>query len=99
MEKSNFFTDVKTFKTIDRFRISYIVVSIFAFILTEVGRKIYRPYIYNNEINDFGIADSIGNTGGIIVQIFFTLAVLNSPKTKAYRIFIFLVFGYIFYEM
>ena len=70
-----------------------------SFVLTETGRYLYRPYIYNNKINDFGIADSIGNSGGIIVQIFFSLALVNSTKKKGVRLIGFLTFGFIFYEI
>ncbi len=79
---SNFFTDKDAIKTIDIFRIIYFIVAIIAFLVTETGRYIYRPFIYQNGINDFGIADSIGNLGGIIVQIFLMLSILNSHPKK-----------------
>jgi hypothetical protein len=60
---NNFFTDKNAIKTIDLFRIIYLVIAVFAFLITEAGRNIYRPFIYENAINDFGIADSIGNSG------------------------------------
>ena len=41
----------------------------------------------------------MGNSGGIIVQIFFGLAVLNSPKNKAPQLIGFFTFGYIAYEL
>ena len=59
---------------------------------------VYRPYIYGNGINDFGIADSIGNSGGIIVQIFFGLLIFNSPRAEGLRLIVFLTLGYILYE-
>jgi len=93
------FTNSNAIKTIDQFRIAYCVITIWAFLITEAGRNIYRPYIYANNINDFGIADSIGNLGGIIVQIFFVLTILNSPKLKAYSGFILMIGGYILYEV
>ena len=96
--QTNFFTDENTFKTIDTFRIVYLITAVLWFFITEAGRTIYRPFIYENNINDYGIADSIGNSGGIIVQIFFMLAVLNSPKKKAFRIMGFVIIGYILYE-
>ena len=34
------------------------------FILTEAGREIYRPYAYQNDLNDFGFADVVGNLLG-----------------------------------
>ncbi len=98
-KSNNFFTDKISFKTIDTFRITYFVVFILTFVLTEIGRYVYRPYIYSNNIGDFGIADSIGNSGGIIVQIFFGLTILNPPKSKAFRLIIFLTFGYVVYEI
>lgn len=97
--KSNFLTDENSLKTIDRHRIIYVFVAILFFFITEVGRHVYRPYIYENDINDYGIADSIGNLGGIVVQIFFSLAILNSPGKKAFNLIFFLMIGYIIYEI
>ncbi len=70
-----------------------------SFFLTEIGRKIYRPFIYENDINDFGLADSVGNSGGIIVQIFFGLTILNSSYKKGFRLIGLFVIGYILYEV
>ena len=67
--------------------------------MTEVGRYVYRPYIYDSGINDYGIADSMGNLGGIVVQVFFSLAILNAQKQRAFNVIGFLVFGYIIYEI
>ena len=41
----------------------------------------------------------MGNLGGIVVQIFFMLAVLNSTTKKGFRIIGFIIIGYIFYEI
>ncbi len=96
---STFFTDKEHLRTIDVRRIAYFVTFVFSFIMTEIGRYYYRPYIYENNINDLGIADSIGNLGGIVVQIFFGLLLLNSSKKKGFRVIVFFVVGYIFYEI
>jgi len=96
---NNFFTDKASIKTIDSKRIIYFVIAVIFFFLTEIGRNIYRPFIYTNNINDYGIADSIGNSGGIIVQIFFSLVLLNSPSKKVFNVIGFIVFGYILYEI
>jgi hypothetical protein len=93
------FTDREAFRTIDLFRLLYAVTAVVAFLLTEAGRNVYRPYIYEHGINDLGIADSMGNLGGIVVQIFFSLAILNSQKKKAFNVIGFLVAGYILYEI
>lgn len=92
------FTDSESLRTIDTRRIIYLLIAVVFFVLTELGRNVYRPYIYSNNIDDFGLADSIGNLGGIVVQIFFSLAILNSPLTKAWRVIGFIVIGYIIYE-
>ena len=100
MEKNNnFFTDKESIKTIDSKRIIYFLIAVLFFFLTEIGRNIYRPFIYSNNIDDYGIADSIGNSGGIIVQIFFMLAILNSPRKKVFHVIGFIVIGYILYEI
>jgi len=95
----NFFSSKEQFKTIDTLRIIYFLSFILAFGLTEIGREIYRPFIYNNNINDLGIADSIGNLGGIVAQVFLMLVILNSTKKKGIRLIVFIVCGYILYEI
>lgn len=89
--KNNFFLDKENIRRLDTFRIIYFVMFLLSFVLTEIGRYVYRPYIYENNINDFGIADSMGNLGGIIVQIFFGLTVFNSTKKKGLRLISFFI--------
>jgi uncharacterized membrane protein len=79
-------------------RLVFLLVAAFAFALTEFGRFVYRPYIRRGGIDDFGLADSIGNLGGIVVQIFFTIAVVNATRVQSYRLAVFLSAGYIAYE-
>jgi len=97
-KKSNIFTDPDSLRTIDVKRLVYLVTGGMMFLITEFGRFVYRPYIYQNNIHDFGLADSIGNLGGIVVQIFVMLAVFNSPYKKGFNLIIFLTAGYILYE-
>ena len=97
--KNNFFLNKEKIKTIDLFRIIYFLTFLIAFALTEFGRYVYRPFIYENNINDFGIADSMGNLGGIIVQLFFGLTIFNSTRKKGLRLIAFFVLGYILYEI
>ena len=49
-------------------------------------------------MNDLGLADCIGNLGGIGVQIFLGLAILNSTRQQSYRMAVFFSLGYIVYE-
>jgi uncharacterized membrane protein len=93
------FTSEEPLRRIDTRRIVYLIIFILSFIVTEFGRHVYRPIIYRNNINDFGLADSIGNMGGIIVQVFFGLALLNSDYKQGFRVIGFLTTGYIIYEI
>ncbi len=97
--QKNFFFDKEKIRTIDTFRVIYFIIFLISFCLTEIGRYIYRPYIYENNIIDYGIADSMGNSGGIIVQIFFGLFIFNSTKIKGLRLISFFTLGYILYEL
>ncbi len=99
MKSGNYFFDREKFRTIDTLRVMYFIVFLLSFAITEIGRSFYRPYIYSNNIQDFGIADSIGNLGGIVVQIFFGLTILNPNREKGIRIIVFFVLGYILYEI
>ena len=96
---NHFLLDKENIRIIDTFRIIYFVTFLFSFGLSEIGRYIYRPFIYENNINDYGIADSMGNLGGIIVQLFFGLTIFNSTKIKGLRLISFLILGYILYEI
>ena len=97
--RNNFFLDKDNFRIIDKLRIYYSILFIVSYGLTEIGRYVYRPFIYDNHINDFGIADSIGNSGGILAQIFFGLMIINPSKKKGIRLIAFFSFGYILYEI
>ena len=95
----NYFIDTERLKKFDTLRLTYFVTFLLSFALTEIGRYIYRPYIYENNINDFGLADSMGNLGGIVVQIFFGLSILNPLRKKGIRLISFFTIGYIVYEV
>jgi len=69
------------------------------FILTEIGREIYRPYIYQNELNDFGLADVIGNLLGTVAIIFFCLGVNHANRVQSIRIIAFVTVGVTIYEL
>jgi len=97
-DPGDFFTDRNAIRKIDTFRIVYLATAVVWFFITEAGRFVWRPFVNANNINDFGLADSVGNWGGIVVQIFFMLAVMNSPRRKSYRVIAFVTVGYIAYE-
>jgi hypothetical protein len=77
----------------------YFVTFAFFFILTEIGREIYRPYVYQNGINDFGFADVIGNLLGTVAVIFFCLGVSHANRVQSIRGVIFSIVGITIYEL
>ncbi len=79
-------------------RLAFLVLGAGAFVFTEFGRYVYRPYVYEHGINDLGLADSVGNLGGIVVQIFLALAILNPSHRQSYRLAVFFAVGYVVYE-
>ena len=92
------FTSKEQLLRIDTMRVIYFIIFVLSFILTEIGRYAYRPFIYRNAINDFGLADSMGNLGGIIAQIFFGLTLLNSNFKQGFSVIGFCTIGFIIYE-
>jgi hypothetical protein len=80
-------------------RAVYLATFAVLFVLTELGRKIYRPYIYRNGIDDFGLADVIGNLFGTSVSIFFNLAVCHATRAQGLHIIAFTTLGITIYEL
>ena len=93
-----FLTKGRLFK-MNALRLAYFVAFVSFFVLTEIGRKVYRPYIYRMHIDDFGIADSRGNSLGTLTQIFFYLGLFNATQKQSYRLIAFVTLGYIGYEI
>jgi len=52
--------------------------------LYEIARAMYRPYIYSQGINDFHIADTIGNSLGTIAAIFVFTSLLGRDLAQDY---------------
>ena len=77
----------------------YFVTFAVFFILTEIGREIYRPYVYQNGLNDFGLADVIGNLLGTVAIIFFCLGVNHANRVQSIRIIAFVTVGITIYEL
>lgn len=50
---------------------TYLIISISVLIVGQLLTQFYRPYIYRNNIFDFGFADTIGSLASVIVSCFF----------------------------
>ena len=103
MEKTKLMEDIFFSKNrifrIGPMRGVYFVVFAVFFVLTEIGREIYRPYIYQNGINDYGFADVIGNLLGTVAIIFFCLGVNHANRAQSIRITAFVTVGITVYEL
>jgi hypothetical protein len=94
-----FFWDKERLFKKSSLRLAYLIAFVCFFILTEMGRKVYRPYVYRNHIDDWGVADTIGNSLGTLTQIFLYLGLANATKVQSYRLIAFVTLGYVAYEV
>lgn len=66
-----------------RYKAINFAIGLSALLIYEfVGRTMYRPYIYKNNIDDFHVADTLGNTLGTLTTIFFLVALLSDDTKK-----------------
>lgn len=70
-----------------RERVIFFAIGLSAVVLYEfLARPVYRPYIYRNHINDFHLADTIGNTLGTVATIFGLLGFFG--QTRPHHLFL-----------
>jgi hypothetical protein len=93
-----FFTTPGRIRRLDSRRLVFLAISVVAFVLTEIVRRGLRPGLRSTGGIGLTLANSIGNLGGVVVQILFSLAILNSSRIQALRVIGFIVSGYIVYE-
>ena len=82
-----------------RYRIANGVVGGLAFLVTEAGREFYRPYVYSHGIDDFHIADTLGNSFGTIATVFIILSLTGKNRSWDYRFIAILALGLCGYEL
>lgn len=70
--------------TLSKRRLINIVVGVSALLLTEAARTYYRPLIYAHHINDFHIADTLGNSLGTVTTVFIFVALLGRDNARDY---------------
>jgi hypothetical protein len=74
-------------------------IGITAFSVTELARSFYRPYIYKNNIEDFFIADTIGNSFGTMTAIFMILTLSGKGTNKDWNLVVIIISGLLVYEL
>lgn len=82
-----------------RYRLINGLVGVVAFLVTEAGREFYRPYIYSNRVDDFGIADTLGNSFGTVAAVYIVLCLTGKNTPWDYRFIVFLALGLCGYEL
>lgn len=82
MTLSDFISELQSWK-LTRYKAINFAISLATLLIYEfIARPIYRPYIYANKINDFHIADTLGNSLGTMATIFFLIALLSNDTVK-----------------
>ncbi len=69
-----------------------------AWFVTELGRSFYRPYIYANDIDDWVVADTIGNSFGTVTAIFMILTMAGRGTAWDWRLVGIVIAGLVGYE-
>jgi len=76
-----------------------LAIAISAYFITEMGRSFYRPYIYANDIYDWVIADTIGNSFGTVTAIFMIVTMSGRGTHWDWQLVAMVVLGLVGYEL
>lgn len=95
--------DLKTgFRTwkLTRERVINLSIGFGAVLIYEfVARPYYRPYIYKNKINDFHLADTIGNSLGTIATVYVLIGFIGTGRTQHLYLIKIISFSVAMYEI
>jgi hypothetical protein len=80
-------------------RIGNMIVGISAVLLYEIARAYYRPFIYAHAINDFHVADTLGNSLGTIATVFVFTSLLGRQLAQDYFLLRTVTIGVLVYEV
>jgi hypothetical protein len=85
---------------LSRERVINLSIGVVAILIYEFfARPIYRPYIYRNKINDFHLADTIGNSLGTIATIFILIGLIGRGKTQHISLIKTITVSVVLYEL
>jgi hypothetical protein len=80
-------------------RIINMMIGLSALVLCEVARAYYRPFIYSNGINDFHIADTLGNTFGTVAAVFVFASLLGHNHDQEHFLIFTVSISVLVYEL
>jgi hypothetical protein len=81
-------------------RAIYFTIGLTTLLFLEfVAKPFYRPYIYSNDIFDFHIADTLGNSLGTIAGIFIILTFLGRDRNQYHFLIKTTTISFIVYEI
>ncbi len=81
-----------------RLKKTTLAIGLSAYFVTEMARSFYRPYIYANDIGDWFIADTIGNSLGTITAVFMILTMAGRGTGWDWRLVWMVLVGLLGYE-
>jgi len=82
-----------------RRRITHLVIGIGAVLAYEILRAYYRPWVYTQGLNDFHLADTLGNSLGTVAQVFVFISVLGRTVQQDYVLIRIVTVGIVVYEL
>lgn len=69
------------------------------YMITELGRSFYRPFIYTNNIDDFFIADTLGSSFGTLTMMYMVILMVGKSNFKDLYLMIGIILGLMLYEV
>jgi len=82
-----------------RFRLKNLAVGAANLAITEAGREFYRPWVYSQGIEDWGVADTLGNSFGTLAAVFVIVGLVGKDTSDDYRMIALIAGGLAIYEL
>ena len=82
-----------------RRRIINLLIGIGAMLAYEILRAYYRPWVYAQGLNDFHVADTLGNSLGTVAQVFVFISVLGRTIQQDYVLIRIVTVSIVVYEL
>lgn len=80
-------------------RIVNLLIGLGAVAVYELARAYYRPFIYSQGINDFHVADTLGNSLGTVAAVFVFASLLGRDHAQDYFLIRTVTISTVLYEL